>query len=68
MRTLWNEYIIIITNPLLSTASASCLLAASIAAVPRVRRDSTPDNYELPSNASVVVGGISYGFEWANST
>jgi len=41
---------------------AACLVSA-VSAVPRVRRDSTPELFELPSNASVVVGDISYGFD-----
>jgi len=45
-----------------SLVLAACLLAVA-AAVPRVRRDSTPDFYELPSNSSVIVGQIRYGFD-----
>ncbi|KAF2369091.1 Chitin binding domain, partial [Trinorchestia longiramus] len=42
---------------------ASVLLGVALAAVPRVRRDSTPELYELPSNASIILGGINQGFD-----
>ncbi|KAA0195522.1 Cuticle Protein CPAP1 [Hyalella azteca] len=45
--------------------AVSVVLGVAVAAVPRVRRDSTPDNFELPSNASVVVGTITHGFQCA---
>ncbi|XP_047738012.1 U-scoloptoxin(01)-Cw1a-like isoform X3 [Hyalella azteca] len=41
----------------------SVVLGVAFAAVPRVRRDSTPDDFELPSNATVIVGRINHGFD-----
>merc|ERR1712061_884646 len=48
-------------------AFAVVLAAACVAALPgRVRRDSSALFYELPSNASLVLGGIQYGFDYAD--
>ena len=52
-----SEYFIVFTpNESLYLPPASCLVAAALA-------DSTPENFELPSNASIILGGIQHGFE-----
>ncbi|XP_037787035.1 U-scoloptoxin(01)-Cw1a-like [Penaeus monodon] len=48
--------------------AAVCALMGVAAALPglRLRRDSSPDLFEVPSNASLVLGGINTGFDCAD--
>merc|ERR1711964_655839 len=50
-------------NPNMRNLLIALALVGMGAAVPRVRRDSLPFQFALPSNASLVLGGINTGFE-----
>ncbi|XP_037787444.1 uncharacterized protein LOC119583004 [Penaeus monodon] len=45
-----------------------CALMGVVVALPglRLRRDSSPDLFEVPSNTSLVLGGINTGFDCAD--
>ncbi|XP_027225868.2 U-scoloptoxin(01)-Cw1a-like [Penaeus vannamei] len=45
-----------------------CALMSVVAALPglRLRRDSSPDLFEVPSNTSLVLGSINTGFDCAD--
>ncbi|XP_064120311.1 U-scoloptoxin(01)-Cw1a-like [Macrobrachium nipponense] len=52
----------------MKVAALVCVLMGVAAALPglRLRRDSTPFQFELPSNASLILGTIRTGFDCAN--